>query len=536
MKKYQALAFGLILCWSLNPFALAELERKKEDGIESYFQKWLNQDVVYIITAEEKAVFEKLTTVEEKERFIEQFWLRRDPDPSTPENEFKIEHYRRIQYANEKFSAGVPGWKTDRGMIYIKYGPPDTVESHEGGETYIRPTYEGGGTTSVYPFEVWRYQYIEGVGPDVEIEFVDKVGGGLYEMARDEHDKDALFYTPGGLTRLEALGLADKARRVERRYAGNPDEKYFGQNRLARSKDLPFERLVTRAQLGRPPEIKYRDLKSIVTAKLSYHLLPFALRYDLIRAGKDFALVPVTIEINNSDLSYRKTAEGIEQATVNLYALVQTIGGKIAYEFEDTIASNRSAGKPGKSLYQKSLPLRPGRYKLSLVVKDITSGKIGTIDKGIVVPEFGAELASSSIILADRIKPARPDELLPDPFVMEGGLKIYPNVSGVFSNNQIMGVYFEVYNLNMDQAGLPSLPDISYVLFDGNGRPLEAHLLSQSPIKTGIVGDKVVVTKFISLKGFSSGEYRLKFEVVDKISGRKIFPEAKFKVAVNPGP
>ena len=158
---------------------MTDKQRKKQEEklrkeLETPYKKWLNEDVVYIITDEERRPPSSgCSTDEEREQFIEQFWLRRDPTPDTEENEFKEEHYRRIAYANEHYASGIPGWKTDRGRIYIIYGPPDEIESHPSGGTYERPYEEGGGTTSTYPFEQWRYRYIEGIGSNIMIEFVD---------------------------------------------------------------------------------------------------------------------------------------------------------------------------------------------------------------------------------------------------------------------------------------------------------------------------------------------------------------------------
>ncbi|HXB69758.1 MAG TPA: GWxTD domain-containing protein [Candidatus Acidoferrales bacterium] len=182
--------------------------RSFQPEIETPYRKWLNEDVAYIITDEERAAFKRLTTDPELERFIEQFWLRRDPTPGTAENEFKEEHYRRIAYANDHFASNdLPGWKTDRGRIYISYGPPDEKDSHPAGGTYQRPTEQGGGTTSVFPFEQWRYRYIKGMGNDVTIEFVDSTMSGEYRMTMDPSDKDALPYVRGA---APAVATTDK--------------------------------------------------------------------------------------------------------------------------------------------------------------------------------------------------------------------------------------------------------------------------------------------------------------------------------------
>jgi len=178
------------------------------------YKKWLNEDVVWIITDEERAAFKQLSNDEERDNFIEAFWQRRDPTPDTEENEYKEEHYRRIAYANEHFAAGIPGWKSDRGRIYIMYGPADEVDSHPSGGTYERPMEEGGGETSTFPFEDWRYRYLEGIGQEVIIEFVDSCMCGDYHMTLDRSEKDALKYTPNaGLTLYESMGMSSKADR-----------------------------------------------------------------------------------------------------------------------------------------------------------------------------------------------------------------------------------------------------------------------------------------------------------------------------------
>src|SRR6476660_1254618 len=190
-------------------------ERKKKEELKSVYKNWLEQDVSYIITDEERKAFKALKTDEERDQFIENFWLRRDPDPDTPENEYKEQYFERVQYANEKFSSGVPGWRTDRGRIYIMYGKPDELESHPAGGAYDRPSWEGGGSTSTFPFETWWYRYIEGIGSDIEIEFVDPSGSGEYRIAQSPNEKDALLHVPGaGLTLAESLGMANKADRI----------------------------------------------------------------------------------------------------------------------------------------------------------------------------------------------------------------------------------------------------------------------------------------------------------------------------------
>src|ERR1044072_2772472 len=155
-KKIFCLALMLCITTGSAPFILAQddkqkkdpNERKKKEELKSVYKNWIENDVSYIITDEERKAFKALKTDEERDQFIEQFWLRRDPDPDTPENEYKDQYFERIQYANEKFTSGIPGWKTDRGRIYITFGKPDEIDSHPAGGSYDRPSYEGGGNTT----------------------------------------------------------------------------------------------------------------------------------------------------------------------------------------------------------------------------------------------------------------------------------------------------------------------------------------------------------------------------------------------------
>src|SRR5262245_56120286 len=241
--------FGLVLIMGAGaiPGVLAQdkeqkkdrNEQKRKEELKSVYKRWLDEDVSYIITDEERKAFKALKTDEERDQFIEQFWLRRDPDPDTPENEYKEQYYERIQYANEHYASGIPGWKTDRGRIYVTFGKPDQVESHPAGGAYERPSYEGGGSTSTYPFEIWWYRYIEGIGSDIEIEFVDPTGSGEYRIARSPQEKDALLYVPNaGLTLAESLGLSSKADRVA---GSGPFGGGVGGNQIfgTRAKDQP---------------------------------------------------------------------------------------------------------------------------------------------------------------------------------------------------------------------------------------------------------------------------------------------------------
>lgn len=527
----------LILVCSLSLLVLADKNKNKDrekslrqETSDQFLKKWLDQDVVYIITDEEKAAFKRLTTDDERYQFIEQFWLRRDPSPDTIENEMRDEHYRRIAYSNERFASGKPGWKTDRGRIYITWGPPDQIESHPSGGSYLRPQEEGGGTTSTFPFETWRYRYLEGqsLGNEVIIEFVDPTMSGEYRMTMDPSEKDALLYVPNaGLTDMEAMGLASKADRFN-----NTDGTRMGAALGGRGiRYNQFERLQQYVALQRPPQIKFKDLETVVNTKISYNLMPFDYRTDFIKITEDTVLTPITIQLQNKDMTFQNK-EGVQRAAVNIYGRISTITGRVAQVFEDVVVQDvpESLFKQAlerRSLYQKALPLRSGLYKLELIVKDLNSGNMGTIYKGFSVPKFEEDkLSTSSIILADNIEKLSLKQVAAGQFII-GGSKVHPNVNVSFSRDKMMGIYFQIYNLALDEKTHKPSATIEYVLRKGEKEV--SRFMEEQDKLTG-AAQQMTLEKLYPLKDLEPGRYNLVVNVTDNLTKRTISPVAKFEV------
>src|SRR5262249_14890398 len=468
-------------------------EKKKKEELKSVYKKWLDEDVSYIITDDERKAFKALKTDEERDQFIEQFWLRRDPDPDTPENEYKEQYYERIQYANEHYASGIPGWKTDRGRIYIMFGKPDEIESHPAGGPYERPSYEGGGSTLTYPFETWWYRYIEGIGSDIEIEFVDPSGSGEYHIARSPDEKDALLYVPGaGLTLAESLGLANKADRITAGGLGSTNNnQLFG----TRAKDQPFERLQLLADLQRPPSIKFKDLEvKADLPEVATDILPFSVRTDFFRLSAESVATSFTMQFDHSDLSF-KNQGGIYSGSVNIYARLIGLSGKRAGTFEDTVATARysdadlSTGQTQKSIYQKNVVLPPGRYKIDVVARDIVSGKTGILHHSFEVPRNQeSQVATSTMILASSIESLNSRGLLGGEQFVIGRYKVRPYVSGVYKPGQNLAVFLQVYDAKLDQSTLQPALKIEYTVKKGDQEIL--HVLEDGKTKSGIVDMK----------------------------------------------
>ena len=497
--------------------------RKVKPELKEAYKRWLNTDVEYIITKEERRAFQALTTDEERENFIESFWRRRDPNPDTEENEYREEYYERIAYANEHFSSGIPGWKTDRGRIYIAWGKPDSIESHPTGGAYDRPSYEGGGSTTTYPFEVWWYRHLEGVGDGVEIEFVDPTGTGEYRIARDAHEKDALKHTPGaGLTTAEQLGLSNKADRV----AG------INQNHFMREQDSPFRRLEIITNLQRPPSVKFSDLAGMTSTEsiLDNNPLDFDLRIDFFRQSDDRVIATFTVQADNKELQFTPSG-GLEQAKLNIFGRITAVSGKRSGIFEDSVTTTATSLeladlRDKKSVYQKAVALTPGTYKVDVVVRDVGTGNRGLRNMGFTVPRYDdKKLSTSSLILASKLR-ATTDSDIGASFVI-GSAKVIPNLTGTYKKGQDVGIYLQVYNAGIDQTTLRPAVDVEYIVMkDGKEvirQPEDWSGLSDS-------GQRLTLARLLPTDMMPLGDYEIKVVTKDRVGGQVVENKGKFTI------
>jgi len=515
---------------------LTEKQRKKKEEklrkeLETPWKKWLNEDVVYIITDEERKAFKNLQTDEERESFVEQFWLRRDPTPDTEENEFKEEHYRRIAYANDHYASGIPGWKTDRGRIYIVYGPPDEIESHPAGGTYERPMEEGGGETSTYPFEDWRYRYIEGIGNNVIIEFVDTTMSGEYHMTMDPSEKDALTYVPNaGLTLNEQMGLSTKTQRFQ-----NTNGTHLGvpEDMLPESMQ-EFTRLETFAKLSRPPAVKFRDLEEVISTNIRYNTLPMKVRADYIRVTDSTVLTPITIYFEKRDLQY-KTTDNYSRAIVNIFGRVTSMSRRIITTFEEPVTVETATSLlnqtiTGSAVYQKILPLTPGMYRLNIVAKDVVGGTMTNYEMALNVPHFDEEkLGSSSLILADVIEKVPTHSIGAGQFVI-GEYKVRPRMTDTFNHGEKLGIYEQFYNFGGDEKSKKPNGSIEYVVTkDGTNEKVFDYTEDLASLPEAST-QQVTVDKLMPLERLAPGKYTIQLKVTDKTRNQVLTPTASFTV------
>jgi len=531
---------------AVDPLSRPIDAKKKKQQMKDYskeikgpYKKWLEEDVVWIITDEERAAFKQLSNDEERDNFIEAFWQRRDPTPDTEENEYKEEHYQRIAYANEHFAAGVPGWKTDRGRIYIMYGKPDEIDSHPSGGTYERPIDEGGGETSTFPFEDWRYRYIEGIGQEIIIEFVDTCMCGEYHMTLDRSEKDALLYTPNaGLTLWEQMGMSTKASRFT-----NGGLERLGQGPDSSSlQGKEFDRLEQYAKLQAAPPVKFKDLEEIVNSKVILNPMPFDVRWDFVKVTGDTVLVPITIQMKNRDVTF-VNKDGVQRGTVNIFARLTTLTGKVVQTFEDTVQVDVPAEllprtAENASVYPKAVPLRPGRYKLNIAVKDVNGDRKGVWSRSIIVPDYSDDkLATSSLIVADQMEPVPTKEIGTGKFVI-GTTKVRPRVApadgskpALFKRDKDpkLNFWMQVYNLTVDEKTHKPSATFEYDIINmATNKPVVQKVESTETM--GNVGEQVTLQKTIAAANLQPGVYKIEIKVNDNVSKQSVDPSAMFAV------
>lgn len=501
--------------------------RKVKPELKKAYKDWLEKDVDLIITDEERKAFKKLQTDEEREQFIEQFWRRRDPDPDTDENEYREQYYERIAYANEHFASGIPGWKTDRGRIYIMYGKADDVESHPAGGPYDRPSYHGGGTTSTYPFEIWFYRYIPGVGSGVEIEFVDPTGSGEYRLARSPDEKDALLYVPNaGLTLAEQLGLSSKSNRIFG----------IGQGGIqnGRVQDAPFERMQLLADLQRPPVVQFKDLETALgvtgSGIVEDNPLNFDMRVDFFRQSDERVITAFTVQADNNALTFVDSG-GVQTARLNIFGRITSVSGRRAGVFEDPVITTATVeeltqAKGRKSAYQKAVALAPGTYKVDVIVRDVNTGATGIRRLGFTVPKYDSkQLSASTLVLATRLE-GLGDQPAVGQFVI-GQVKVIPNIASTYRRGAPLGLYMQVYNSGIDQTTLRPSVDVDYV-FTQNGK--EISKIPETWQGLSDAGQRLTLAKLFSTDKLTPGKYKVEVRIRDRVSGQTLTPSAEFTV------
>jgi GWxTD domain-containing protein len=548
-RRFLPLFFSTILLWPLLSFAQeppalqsnparaqnakeAKQRQKKlrrELGPEE--DDWLRNVVPDIITEQERRAFLELGTEEERDQFKEIFWRDRNPEPESPVNSAREEHYRRLAYADEHFASGIPGRKTDRGHIYILWGPPDEIESHPTGGTYDRSPQQGGGSSTAHAWELWRYRHLEGVGENIEIEFVDPSGSGEYHMTNDPCEKDALAHVPGaGPSLSEIMGQTTKAGRFTNTNGTTCPMPSGG---MTASRD-EFDALDRYFRVQRPPE-RLKALAELVNARVVHNDIHMDYRSDFLRVTSSTILVPITVQIPNRDLSFQSKL-GVHSAVLNLYGRITTPGGVVVQTFEDLISRDfpDSLFKSSlnlSSVYQKSVPLRSGLYRLDLVVKDTLSGSLGVFNTALRVPHFEDDkLDASSLILADQIETVPSSQTGTGQFVLNS-YKVRPRLSQEFLSTDKLGIFLQLYNLKLDEASHKTNVSVAYRITKDQ---LEIWRMVETPDHLHQGGEQLTIERLIPVASLAPGRYSIEVTAIDLLTDDTVIRAAQFTVKAVP--
>jgi GWxTD domain-containing protein len=501
-----------------------EKQRKIKPEIKKAYRDWIeNHDP--LLTQAERDAFKKLATDDEREKFIEDFWRVRDPDPDTEENEFKQQFYERVAYANEHFSSGKPGRLTDRGRIYIKFGKPDEVESHPTGGGYNRPWSEGGGSTTTYPFEKWFYRYLPNIRSGIELEFVDPTGSGEYRLARNPDEKDAMIFIPGaGQTIAEMMNLESRGDRITN--LGG-----FGRANYTRAQDSPFEVMNLLVDLERDPLVTRNYLSDTThTPVVDDNPLNFETQVNYFRHSDNRVLAALTLQTNNDQMSFIDSG-GLQIARMNIFGTVTSVANRRMGKFEDSLTATAtvaelSSSRMRKSVYARAFVLEPGRYRVDVILRDVHSGAMGRQQVALVVPDYPSDgLTTSSLVLAAKLEGAK-DGVAGGPFFI-GTTKVIPNLTGVYRRNEPVGIYMQVYNAGIDQTTLKPAVDAEYVLLK-DGKELSRQVEDWQQINDA--GQRLTLTRLIDTSKLAPGAYQIQINVRDHVTGQKTSPSAKFTI------
>src|SRR5438552_4549082 len=515
---------------SARPLSAKELKKRdkkftKELSLDD--SNWLLNEVPDIITEAERLAFLELGTAEEREQFREIFWHDRNPDPESMVNPVRDEHYRRLAYADEHFTSGISGRKTDRGRIYIIWGPPNEIDSHPTGGKYDRPAEQGGGSTSTYPWELWRYRHLEGIGENIEIEFVDTTGSGEYRLTLDPCEKDALAHVPGaGPSLSEILGRSSKAGRFSNSNGTTCPMPLGGTT--ARINE--FDAMDRYFRVQRPPE-RFKDLEEKVSSRIVHSQIHLEYRADFLRVTTNTVLVPVTVQVPNRDLSFQ-SKQGLHSAVLDVYGRITTPGGVVVQTFEDVISrdfpdSLFQSSLNLYSIYQKPVPLRSGLYRLDLVVKDTVNGDLGVFNTALRVPHFEDDkLDASSLILADQIEKVASPQTGAGKFVLNS-YKVRPRLSHEFSSTEKLGIFLQFYNLKLYEILRQTSVSVAYRITKGQQEIWRA-VETADHLRQG--GEQLTIERLIPIDALLPGRYTIEVTAIDLLSNETVIRNAEFMV------
>ena len=496
--------------------------KKSAKDLPLRFKKWLQEEVVYIITPKEKEVFLELETDRQRALFTEAFWKQRDPTPGTPENEFKTEHYRRIEYANKKFGVGSPkaGWRTDRGRIYIILGEPMSRDSYTS-QRELRDT------------EIWFYNDMTKYGLPLafNVVFYRKGLGSDYELYSPNNDgPQAFFIQTQQLDPIDYLSHYERLMEINSTIAGVslsliPGETSLVSDRPSLSSDLLLQSInfVPQKTIKDLYAEKFLKYKSIVEVEYSINYIDSD---HLIQAIKDDSgLFFVHYIISPERLSVGQYGNNYYSRFI-VNGNVTDSEGKLIYQFEKEYSLNFSEDKIQSISHtpfqiNDMFPLIPGNYNFSLLLKNTVSKEFASFEETIFIPEAFTAPEISPLLLCYSSKEMGSGREVMRPFQIHRKL-LFTQPKNIFLSSETMSIYFQIFGLKEE--------------LKKTGKLVYSFLKGEETVKTYArdireYSDPTNILEEVALSEFPAANYTIEVSLKDKSGQELVFRSQNFSVS-----
>jgi GWxTD domain-containing protein len=498
-------------------------QNKGKSELQEKYRKWLEQEVTYIITPKEKDVFLKLTTDRERDLFIEAFWKQRDPSPGTPRNEFRDEHYRRVEYANKFFGRGTPrpGWKTDMGRVYIVLGLPNTIEYFEN-------------VMNVYPTQVWAYLGDPkfGLPPAFNIVFFKKYGTGEYVFySPSDHGPQSLIADYMGDAK-DALDAYQRLNQLEPNLARYTLSLVPGERSVPGVVSLASNQLFS-AVFSSPQKrvednyaeaiLKYKDF---VEVEYTANYMDSDAMVEVVKHEAGFFLVHYSVEPKKISVDRFEDKYGVN---FELDGRVTDSQGKTVFQYSKQIPMSFSSEElqdlEGKTFaIQDVFPLIPGNYAFDLLLKNTVSKEFTSFESNVTVPQNQSIPQMSPLILGFRAEKSAQESRDIVPFKM-GDTQIICQSQKTFTRKDPLFVFFQLHGLS---EGLRSEGELRLTIYKED-QDFFSHTKKINEYTSG--------TDFIEkimLEDFPPGYYSIKVSVLDREGKEFLYEAENFEITFVP--
>ncbi|RPJ37419.1 MAG: GWxTD domain-containing protein, partial [Deltaproteobacteria bacterium] len=465
------------------------------------YKKWLEEDVVYLTTPMEKQVFLQLESDRERDLFVNAFWKQRDPITLTDHNEFKDEHYRRIEYANKQFGrlSSLPGWKTDRGRIYISIGPPLTINRYEG-------------FSSIYPVEVWNYQGMAEYGlPDMfRIVFYRKFGSGDYVLYSPSMDGPRSLIGSSLSISVDAETAA-----YNEIYGNDPIlaecslSLIPGEIAIRGTPSLESESLLLALKSAPHKRVRDEYAKKLllydtqIDVEYTANYVGNNSQVKIVRDDSGLFFINYLIEFDKFSMEEH---EGVNKTQLLVNGSVTDAQKRVIFQFDRPVPvkldrEQIETVRQQRFCLQDLFPLAPGDYWLKILVKNEASKEFTSIETPIHVPD-GKDLQISPLILAYKKEQDSSGKM--KAFKTEG-LQLFSSPRNDFSNADTLILFLQ---LTGDRPPAMTGGSLRITVFRGDEEFRKVDIAIKPE------GDAVNGWEEFPLAGFPADYYRMRVALV----------------------